>query len=136
MLHFAVGLVYDIGFLTIDPTVLAKDEIAEEEFILLKNHTKLGLNMIHFVEKPMQPIFSEGILKHHENLDGSGYPDGITGDDIPYIARALRVVDSYISLISSRNYRAIMHKEAAIEELNNKSNEYDIEIIKILESLI
>ena len=136
MLHFAVGLVYDIGFLTIDPTVLAKDTIAEEEFILLKNHTNLGLNMIHFIDKEMLPVFSDGVLKHHENLDGSGYPDGLTSDEIPYIARVLRVVDSYISLISTRNYRAIMHKEAAIEELHNKSHEYDVEIINILESLV
>ena len=136
MLHFAVGLIYDIGFLTIDPEILAKEKISEEEFRLVQDHTKHGLNMIHFIDEELQPIFRDGILKHHENLDGSGYPSGLSGDDIPYIARLLRIADSYVSLISSRNYRQIMDKEAATSELYNRGNEYDPEILKILESLI
>ena len=136
MLHFAVGLIYDIGFLAIDPMILSKQDISEEEFLLMKSHTKLGLNMIHFVDKEIQPVFTDGILKHHENLDGTGYPAGLGSQDIPYIARALRVVDSYISMISTRDYRKIMDKESAIHELNSKSQEYDGEIIRMLESLI
>ena len=136
MLYFAVGLIYDIGFLAIDPAILAKQKISEEEFRLVQDHTKHGLNMIHFIDEDLQPVFRDGILKHHENLDGSGYPSGLSSDEIPYIARLLRIADSYVSLISNRIYRQIMDKEAATNELHNKSGEYDPDILDILDNLI
>ncbi|MBF9015804.1 MULTISPECIES: HD-GYP domain-containing protein [unclassified Oceanispirochaeta] len=135
-LHFAVALIYDIGFLSIDPQILTKEQISEEEFATIQNHVNLGLNMIYFVDKEFQPVFRDGILKHHENQDGSGYPSGLKEMDIPYIARVLHVVESFVSLISSRNYRDIMDKESAIRDLYNDSGKYDENILEALNAII
>ena len=71
--------------------------------ILSKTHTKIGLNLIHFIDQDLRQVFIDGISKHHENLDGSGYPDGLTESEIPYVARVIRVVETFISLTTKRN---------------------------------
>ena len=78
----------------------------------------------------------DAILMHHENMDGSGYPSGIEGEKIPLIARVIHVVESFIALISRRNYRVIFDKEAAIKELRNRPNFYDQKIVDVLDSLV
>lgn len=136
ILHFAVGMVYDIGFLSIDPDVLNKEHINEEEFQTIQNHVTLGLNMIFFVDKEYQPIFRDGITKHHENLDGSGYPSQLKDTQIPYIARVIRVVESYISLISARSYKSIQDKETAFAQLRDESDKYDARILEALYEIV
>ncbi|GAB6089050.1 HD domain-containing phosphohydrolase [Spirochaeta dissipatitropha] len=135
MLHYAAGLVYDIGFLNIDPELLAAGSITEEQFKIIKTHTTIGLNMVFFVPESSRSLFKDAVSKHHENLDGTGYPYGLKGDEIPYIARAIRVVESYIALVSSRNYRDILDREAAFEELYKSPQYYDIELIKMLDTV-
>jgi len=76
LLHYTASLVYDIGFLNIDPNILSKPEVSEEEFEIIKTHTSHGLNLIHFVDNDIKEIFIDSVSKHHENLDGSGYPAG------------------------------------------------------------
>lgn len=136
LLHYAAGLVYDIGFLTIDSDILAAKTISEEQFKTIKTHTTIGLNMVHFVPREHRQLFKDAVSKHHENLDGTGYPAGLKQGDIPYIARSLRIAESYIALISSRDYRDILDREAAFEELYNKPNHYDQHIVKLLDNLI
>jgi HD-GYP domain-containing protein (c-di-GMP phosphodiesterase class II) len=136
MIYYAVGLIYDIGFLNIDPTILNKSEINEKEFDIIKTHTTLGLNTIHFIDNELKPTFQEGILKHHENLDGTGYPKGISKNEIPYIARVIRVVESFFSLISKRKYKKIINIEQAINELYKSKKKYDKKIIDALNNII
>ncbi|MBN2545410.1 MAG: hypothetical protein JXB50_06415 [Spirochaetes bacterium] len=136
LLHYAVSMVYDIGFLNIDPNILSKPEVSEEEFEIIKTHTAHGLNLIHFIDDDIKGDFIDGISKHHENLDGSGYPSGLKQKDIPYIARVIRVVESFISMISVRKYKKIIDKEKAIQLLETDSKEYDIKLINILNSII
>ncbi|MBI9102229.1 MAG: hypothetical protein JEY99_07440 [Spirochaetales bacterium] len=133
--HFAVAMVYDIGFLSIDADILSKEQINEEEFDIIKNHVNLGLNMIFFVEKEYQPLFKDGIMKHHENLDGTGYPSGLRDTDIPYIARVIHVVESFVSLISSRNYKSIQDRESAISSLMEETEKYDSKILEALNEI-
>lgn len=136
MLYYAASLVYDIGFLSIDPSILAAETLTEQQFDILKTHTSIGPNMVFFVEEKYRNIFKDACAKHHENLDGTGYPKGLKGDQIPYIARVLRVVESYIALISSRQYRNIRDRDSAIEELKNCSKQYDEQIIEALDAIV
>jgi len=69
-------------------------------------------------------------------MDGSGYPEGLTGSRIPYIARMIRVAESFNALISKRNYREIVDKESAVGELKKSPGLYDPELVDILELLI
>lgn len=136
ILHFAVGMVYDIGFLSIDPEILSHENVSEDDFNIIKNHVNLGLNMIYFIDKQFHPLFRDGILKHHENLDGSGYPVGLKDLEIPYIARVIHAVESFVSLVSSRNYKDIKDRESAMEQLMTETDKYDIRILEALHAIV
>lgn len=136
VIFFAVGLVYDIGFLNIDPTILRADFISKEQFEILKTHTQIGLNMVFFVDESWRELFRDGVSKHHENLDGSGYPNGLKDDEIPYIARVIHVAESYIALISRRDYKEIKDRNSAIAELKEQSAQYDEKIVNALDEVV
>ena len=136
IIYFAVGLVYDIGFLNLDPAILRADCLSNEQFETLKTHTQIGLNMVFFVDEQWRGTFRDGVSKHHENLDGSGYPNGIKAKEIPYIARVLRVTESYIALISSRDYKQIKDRNAAIAELRENAEQYDETIVDALDAIV
>lgn len=136
-IHYSIGLVYDIGFINLDPSLFSNEQLTEEEFRLLKTHTKTGTHLIHFIkDEELRSLFAMAILKHHENLDGSGYPQGIKEDEIPFIARVIRVIESYLSMVSSRSYNTIKDRESAIQELLSKSNIYDSSIVKALNDVL
>ncbi len=136
MIYYAVGLIYDIGFLSTDPTLLDSPRLTDEQFEMVKKHTTSGLYMIHFVDKEYKEIFIDGITKHHENMDGSGYPENLKAKDIPFVARVIRVVDSYVSLISQRAYRDIYDKETAFKKLMEDKGVYDEKILEALSNVI
>lgn len=136
MIYYGAALVYDIGFLNLELPIPGKGELSRPELEQLKKHTASGSNMIHFVDERYRAIFRDAISKHHENIDGSGYPLGMNGNSIPYIARVLRVTDSFVSMISSRDYKQITDKETALERLKSESKWYDKEVLTALESII
>ncbi len=135
-LFFMVAMVYDIGFLEIDRTLLVAENLTEDQKYEIRNHVKQGLAQISFVPERYRLVFADGILMHHENVDGSGYPEGLEGARIPYVARVIRVAESFVALISRRNYREIVDKESAVEELKMRPGLYDEKIVSILENLI
>lgn len=136
MLLFAVAMVYDIGFLEIDRTLLQSEHLTDAQKYEIRNHVKQGLAQIAFVPERYVPVFADGIQMHHENMDGTGYPEGLSGSHIPYIARLIRVAESFVALISRRNYREIFDKESALEELRKKPGMYDPTIVDVLERII
>lgn len=136
MLCFCAAMVYDAGFLKIDPEIFQKENLSTEEKYEIRSHVKLASESFDFVPEKYIPVFLDAALMHHENMDGSGYPTGAAGDNIPLVARIIRVVESFISLISRRNYRGIFDKEAAIGELRKNGNLYDPVIIGALDSII
>lgn len=136
LLFFAVTLVHDIGLLGIDKSILQSDTITAEEFEEIKKHVEYGETSLSFIPDSYKNIFSEAVTKHHENLDGTGYPLGLISRDIPYIARVLRVVESYLSQISSRGYKVISDKETAIIHLKSEPEVYDLEIVECLDKVI
>ncbi len=136
MLYFCASMVYDIGFLAIDSSLLDKEKLTEEEKYKIRSHVKSGVDQIDFVPEKFRSVFIEAILMHHENLNGTGYPDGLKDDAIPPVARIIHVVESFIAQISKRNYRGIFDKETAIKELRSHPERYDIDIIDALDTLI
>lgn len=136
MLFFNVAQVYDIGFLEVDPSLFGKEDLTKEEVFEIRNHVKQGLAQLSFVPEKYLPVFADGVLMHHENIDGSGYPEGLAENRIPYIARVIRIVESYVALISRRSYREIYDKESAIDELRKKPGFYDGDLVTILETII
>jgi HD-GYP domain-containing protein (c-di-GMP phosphodiesterase class II) len=102
--------------------------------LALREHVDQYEQYLGFVPRKYWQIFKEAALYHHENTDGSGYK-GLMGPDIPQIARLIHVAESYISLISRRNYKQIMDKETAIQELESKPNLYDVDVVKVLDSI-
>lgn len=123
-LNYAAFL-HDIGKIEIDREVLNKVEpLTPAEWESLKMHSKWGSDIVKSVNKlrPIVPI----ILHHHENFDGSGYPAGLKGDDIPIQSRIIRVADSYDSMISHRPYRKNLSISAAVQELKvNSGTQFD-----------
>lgn len=136
MLYFSVAMVYDIGFLAMDANLLQAENLTEEEKHEIRNHVKQGLARLSFVPEKYLGVFADGVNAHHENMDGSGYPEGLLADRIPYIARLIRVAESFVALVSRRSYREIIDKESAVDELRKRPGLYDQEIVDILEHII
>lgn len=136
MLYFCAAMVYDAGFLDVPEDILAAENLTEEQRQIIRNHVSVTGDHLDFVPEKYRNIFTDAALYHHENEDGSGYPNGLTGEDIPQIAKLIHVVESYNSLISRRNYKQIMDKESAIEELLSKKNMYDETVVKALDGIV
>ncbi len=95
---------HDIGKQFIPPEILQKpNQLTDEEFEIMKKHTTIGYNMC-MKDLKMRP-YAAGPLYHHEALDGSGYPQGLTKKDIPYEAQIIRVADEYDAIVSKRQYK-------------------------------
>ncbi|NFM43297.1 diguanylate cyclase [Clostridium botulinum] len=111
---------HDIGKINISREILNKKmPLAKEEWEILKQHPVNGVEII----KPVSSLqnISDLILHHHERYDGKGYPDKLKGDNIPFLARALTVVDSFDAMTSNRPYNRRKTYEEAIEELERCS---------------
>ena len=136
MLNFCAAMIYDAGFLGIDPDLLSSTTLSEEEKKAMKEHVNLAEKYLSFVPKKYWSVFEDAAMKHHENIDGTGYPKGLKGDEIPQIARLIRVAESYVSLSSRRSYRGAMDKESAVAALREQENLYDKDVVDVLEQIV
>ncbi|MCD6138534.1 MAG: HD domain-containing protein [Deltaproteobacteria bacterium] len=121
---YRAALLHDIGKIGISEQVLNKPtKLTEAELVMIKYHTNLGYNLI----KPFlfDKLVGDAILYHHENFDGSGYPEGLKGDEIPLIARIFRIADYYDALTSSRPYRPALEPEVALRIMKGDSRCFD-----------
>lgn len=130
-----VSVFYDLGLMTVDESVLRKKKIQPSEKRSLKIHPFTTVSLLNNFEFSAE--VKRAILHHHEHYDGSGYPDGLKGDDIPFLSRVLSVVDSYCAMISDRPYRKALSKDEALKELHENSGKiYDPNIVRALESVL
>ena len=136
MLNFCAAMIYDAGFLAIDPDLLVATQLTEEEKTAMKEHVNLAEKHLDFVPKKYWSVFEDAATKHHENIDGSGYPNGLKNEDIPQIARLIRVAESYVSLSSKRSYRGAMDKETAVNTLKEQPGLYDTEVVEALDKIV
>jgi len=130
-----VGLAHDIGYLEIEDTILKKEgELTEHQFAIIKTHPERGLKLLQHTELPQ--IFSDGIEYHHERLDGSGYPKGLTGEEIPIIAKVLAVADFFDAVTSARPHRPALTIDSAFKMMGKLAGKiFDRKIFEILISL-
>ena len=113
------GLLHDIGKIGIPEEILCKPgKLTHEEFEVIKQHPRMGYEIL----KPIASlgVILDGVLYHHEYPDGSGYPEGLKGDQIPLIARIIHVVDTFDALTSTRAYRQAFSLERALEIIRNE----------------
>jgi HD-GYP domain-containing protein (c-di-GMP phosphodiesterase class II) len=117
----AAALLHDVGKIGIPDAVLQKPgRLDEEEFAVLKGHTTRGFHIAAQVPS-LGGRVAEIIRHHHERLDGSGYPDGLKGDEIPVEARIVAVADVWDALTSDRVYRKAWTHEAALDLLRQEA---------------
>ena len=123
------GILHDIGKLGIPTAILSKaGKLRKEEFELIKQHSVIGEEILKHIDFafPLATI----VRQHHERMNGSGYPDGLSGSDILLEARIIAVADVVDSMTSSRAYRGALGLSAAMDELNNNSGIlYDSEVV-------
>ncbi len=122
---YMIGLLHDVGKIGIPDTIIGKpDRLTEEEYRIIKTHPVQGDKILRNI--PEFPELAIGARWHHERYDGAGYPDGISGNDIPEEARIIAVADAYDAMASSRSYRNVLPQEAIREEiLNGKREQFD-----------
>ena len=114
-LEFA-ALMHDIGKIAIDDQILRKPgKLTPEEFEIIKRHPELGYNILSPVSllAPVAPM----VLYHQEWFNGKGYPEGLSGEEIPLGARIVAVLDAWGAMVTSRSWRKALSKEAAIDEI-------------------
>ncbi|MDO8964584.1 MAG: HD domain-containing phosphohydrolase [Coriobacteriia bacterium] len=110
------AMLQDVGMLEVPEAILnAPRRLTSEELLEVQAHAKKGANLAKIAN--FDPIVQDAILCHHERLDGSGYPRGLKGDDIPLAAKILAVTDSYVAMTSDRPHRPRMSAINALNEL-------------------
>ncbi len=123
------GLIHDIGKISIPAEVLSKPgKLNELEWGMIKTHPEVGYNILKSVEFPW-PV-AQIVLQHHERMNGSGYPQGLSGDEIMLEARILAVADVVEAMASHRPYRGPLGVDEALEEISQKRGTlYAIEVV-------
>ncbi len=122
---------HDIGKIGVTDMVLLKPgPLNDEEWEMMKKHPEIGEGII----KPIQSLrnLCDIVRHHHEKLDGSGYPDGLKGDEITLLVRILTVADIFDALTTDRPYRKGFTYEKAIEELHKMQGKVDMRFVQAL----
>jgi putative nucleotidyltransferase with HDIG domain len=114
------GMLHDVGKLGVPTKVLQKTgPLTEEELAAIQLHPMRGLEIVRQIGFLTEAL--DGIMHHHERMDGKGYPMGLAGDEIPEFARVIAVADAFDSMTSTRSYRGARSVEEAVAELRKCS---------------
>ncbi len=130
------AILHDIGKIGIDDAILRKAEpLSPEEEAMMQRHPEIGGRIMSFVTE-MRDIIP-GVRHHHENYDGSGYPDGLKGEDIPLHARIIAIADAFDALTTDRPYRKAVTMEEALGVLRRyRGSRFDPGLVDIFCRLI
>ncbi len=133
-MHIA-GLVHDIGKIGVPEAVLTKPgKLTEEEFDWIRRHPEIGHRILKDI--PQLADILPGVLYHHERFDGQGYPEGVTGDDIPLVARLISLADAFDAMSSTRTYRPTLTRSEVLGEiLDCAGTQFDPELAPIFVKL-
>lgn len=123
------GIFHDVGKIGTEDAILKKtSSLDDAEYYEIKKHSERGAMILSAVSmfRDVVPL----VLYHHERYDGKGYPKGLKGNDIPFLAKIITVADSFDAMTTDRKYRSKLPMEAVINELkNNKGKQFDPEIV-------
>ena len=133
---YYAALLHDIGKIGIHEDILNKEgKLSDEEFAEIKKHPVYGYQILSGIHQ--SPYLSIGAHYHHERYDGRGYPDGLSGEEIPEFARIISVADAYDAMTSSRSYREPIPAEKVREELvKGMGTQFDPRFAKIMLEMI
>ncbi|MBM7555770.1 HD domain-containing phosphohydrolase [Halanaerobacter jeridensis] len=128
-LVYWAGMVHDIGKLLVPLDILNKaGNLTDEEYSTIKKHPVWGYKAL---KKSSLNNIENYVLHHHENWDGSGYPDGLSGEDIPLLSQVLSVADAWDAMTSNRSYRDALSREKALKEIkDNKGTQFAPEVVE------
>lgn len=130
------GLVHDIGKLKLSAYLYgrAEDKFRVEDMKYMRMHSKLSYEILQYYD--FSPFILQSVLYHHENYDGTGYPENLKGEDIPFGARVMRVADTFTALISDRPYRKAFDVDTAMEIIIDEIAKYDMEAFIAFQKVI
>ncbi len=133
--YFA-ALLHDVGKIGISNSIINKNgKLTDEEYAEIKNHPIIGGQILSNISK--SPYLELGARYHHERYDGKGYPEGLSGKDIPDIARIIAVADAYDAMTSKRSYREPMPQNLVRSEIENgMGTQFDPKYAQIMLSMI
>ena len=133
---YYAGVLHDIGKIRVSEEVIDKPgKLTDEEFDQIRIHPVSGYHILCGIHEDER--IGYGAKYHHERYDGSGYPNGLSGKDIPEIARIIAVADSYDAMASDRSYRKALPQDAIRKEIEKgKGTQFDPEIADVMLSII
>jgi HD-GYP domain-containing protein (c-di-GMP phosphodiesterase class II) len=123
------AILHDIGKIGVPDSILNKPgNLLPEEYEIIKRHPVIGYEILKYVED-FEDV-REGVKYHHERFDGSGYPEGLKGNEIPTFARIIAIADAFDAMTSNRPYRKALPFEVALNEISKgKGTQFDPEIV-------
>jgi HD-GYP domain-containing protein (c-di-GMP phosphodiesterase class II) len=120
--------------MSIDEEIMKKRKLASSEMRSIKVHPYTTIDLLSSFE--FSHDVKKAILHHHERYDGTGYPGGLAGEEIPFISRVIAVVDVFCALIEDRPYHTAIKKSQALAEIKNGSgSRYDPKVVAALEEV-
>lgn len=130
------GLLHDLGKISMPASILLKEgPLTDEEYEIIKRHADKGADVLLDISDRFHQI-AEGVRTHHEKWDGSGYPAGLAGSDIPIFGRLLAVTDVFEAMTAPRPYRRALHPDEVTRHLRaNAGTHFDPDIVQLFESL-
>ena len=133
---YMMGLLHDVGKIGVPDSVINKpDRLTDEEFELIKKHPVVGDRILDNIRE--MPRLSAGARWHHEKFCGGGYPDGLSGEQIPEEARIIAVADAYDAMSSNRSYRQALAQEKVRSEIEQgKGKQFDPYFANIMLAMI
>ncbi len=133
---YCMGLLHDIGKIGIPDAIINKPaKLTDEEIALIKSHTIIGANILGKIDH--SPKLSFGARSHHEKWDGTGYPEGLKGEEIACEARLIAVADSYDAMTSRRSYRDIIEQSVVRREIEQgRGTQFDPQFADIMLQMI
>ncbi len=133
---YMMALLHDVGKIGVPDEVINKPgRLTDEEFATIKKHPSIGAKILGNIKG--MPKLAAGARWHHERYDGRGYPEGISGEDIPEEARIIAVADAYDAMTSNRSYRGYLPQDVVRGEIEKgKGSQFDPKFAEIMLSMI
>jgi putative two-component system response regulator len=133
---YIMGLLHDIGKIGVPDAVINKpDTLSEDEYEMIKKHPVMGAHILENIKE--DPNLALGAKFHHERYDGTGYPEGLSGNEIAESAKIIAVADAYDAMSSFRSYRSVLSQEKISEEIKKgRGSQFDPRYADIMLEII